>query len=101
VPAFLAGPQATTASPVPDDVATDQVQSVAGSAEAALEASVAGHIAPPPPLPDRPERPASTVSRPRTAVPTAKSASVSDDGDGTGIIDWLLAKRRTGRVPGE
>jgi type II secretory pathway predicted ATPase ExeA len=105
VPAFLAGPQTTTASPVSDGGPTDQVQPGAapadGPTEAALEAGVAGHTEPPPSLPDRPERPAPTASRLRVAVPSATSASVSDDGDGMGIIDWLLATRRTGSVPRE
>jgi type II secretory pathway predicted ATPase ExeA len=105
LPAFLAGPQTTTASPVPDDGPTDQVRPSAapadGPIEAALEASVASHIAAPPPLPDRPERPAPTASRPRVAVPSAKSASVSDDGDGMGIIEWLLARRHAASVPRE
>jgi hypothetical protein len=103
VPALLAGPQTTTASPVPDDGPTDQAGAAPsdGPTEAALEASVAGHRAPPPSIPERPERLAPTAPRPRVAVSSATSASVSDDGDGMGIIDWLLAKRRTGSVPRE
>jgi general secretion pathway protein A len=101
VPAFLAGPVETTASTV-TDVATEGENEPAAAAapaedlaDAALASNAAGPVAlPPPALPER-ERPTSIASRPRVAVPPAKSArAAADNGDATIIIDWLLDKHR-------
>jgi hypothetical protein len=103
VPAFLAGPVATTASTVTAvapaaDVDTNavRVDDADGPTGAAPERNLAIEVVRPPALPERPDRPTPVAAPPPVAIPAATSARASDDGDATVIIDWLLKGRRPG-----
>ena len=103
VPAFLAGPIATTAStvstPAPESQnGTDAPRAgeVEAPVESALERSAVLEVAHPPALPERPERAKSAAapSPPLRAIPAASSPRATDDDDATVVIDWLLKGRR-------